>query len=164
MPLARRPAVALRAAERLLSPPSAVARRDARIHVLDARQLRAVLVHGRHGRVLATHRWHDGRLTLGYMPQKPRRSAGVGTRPDHPGRRGGPQGVAFDGGDRFAVDGRGRTASYAWRWAAGTLLDRHPRYQERFRQLVTFVTRPDFNQRFQNCSSPIGSRCVKSGN
>ncbi len=37
---------------------------------------------------------------------------------------------------------------YAWCWAAVTLLDRHPRYQQRFRQLFPFVREPDFNERF----------------
>ncbi len=43
---------------------------------------------------------------------------------------------------------RGETDLYAWCWAAATLLDRHPRYQQRFRQLIPFVQQPDFNQRF----------------
>ena len=40
------------------------------------------------------------------------------------------------------------TEPYAWCWAAATLLDRHPRYRQRFRQLDQFVNQPDFNERF----------------
>lgn len=41
------------------------------------------------------------------------------------------------------------TDLYAWCWAAATLLDRHPRYQARFRDLMRFVTQPDFPERFR---------------
>ena len=44
--------------------------------------------------------------------------------------------------------------SYAWCWAAVTLLDRHPRYQQRFRQLVGFVRDPEFNKRFYRLFKP----------
>ena len=43
---------------------------------------------------------------------------------------------------------------YAWCWAAVTLLDRHPRYQQRFRQLFQFVREPDFNERFYDFFKP----------
>jgi hypothetical protein len=37
---------------------------------------------------------------------------------------------------------------YAWCWAAALLLDRHPRYRQRFRGLQRHVLAPDFNRRF----------------
>jgi len=40
------------------------------------------------------------------------------------------------------------TEPYAWCWAAATLLDRHPDYRDRFRQLYGWVNRPDFADRF----------------
>ncbi|TWT85675.1 hypothetical protein Pla123a_04820 [Posidoniimonas polymericola] len=39
--------------------------------------------------------------------------------------------------------------SYAWVGALATVLDHHPRYQERFRELSSHVLDPDFNERFQ---------------
>ena len=44
--------------------------------------------------------------------------------------------------------------SYAWCWAAVTLLDRHPRYQQRFRQLIGSVRDRDFNKRFYRLFQP----------
>lgn len=98
--------------------------------------------------LLATHRWRDGRLELGYMPA---------TRND----------VAMWGRIKIIEEAyaarhakslksivdrprqsQWETEMYAWCWAAGTLLDRHPRYQKRFRQLAQWVTEPDFSARF----------------
>ena len=38
---------------------------------------------------------------------------------------------------------------YAWCWALAALLDRHPRYEERFHSLYKNVLEPDFNARFR---------------
>ncbi len=38
------------------------------------------------------------------------------------------------------------TELYAWCWAAATLLDHHPRYRDRFRELYKHVRQRDFNQ------------------
>ena len=46
------------------------------------------------------------------------------------------------------------TEPYAWSWAATTLLDRHPRYRQRFRQLDQFVNRDDFNEQFFRLFDP----------
>ena len=46
------------------------------------------------------------------------------------------------------------TEPYAWCWAAVTLLDRHPRYRDRFHQLIQFVREPDFNERFYRLFEP----------
>src|SRR5262249_16800208 len=39
--------------------------------------------------------------------------------------------------------------NYGWCWAAAALLDGHPRYRDRFRQLARDVARPDFAERFR---------------
>ena len=46
------------------------------------------------------------------------------------------------------------TEPYAWCWAAVTLLDRHPRYQERFRRLLGSVRQRDFNEQFYRLFEP----------
>jgi hypothetical protein len=98
---------------------------------------------------LATHRWHHGQLTLGYMPRN---------RDDVPhwGRiRLIQDAVANRHAFRLPAvielepSVEERVDLYAWCWAAVTLLDRHPRYQGRFRQLFRFVQSPDFNERFR---------------
>jgi len=98
--------------------------------------------------MLGTHRWQGGRLTLGVIPA---------SREE----------VPLWGRIKFVTDGYAaykaktleqvlkyderahrETEPYGWCWAAAVLLDRHPRYQERFRQLRQFVRAPDFNARF----------------
>jgi hypothetical protein len=97
---------------------------------------------------LGTHRWHDGRLTLGYMPD---------SREEVPewGRVRIIQDAAAEHRSPslktvvdFPPSAHQETSAYAWCWAAVTLLDRHPRYHERFRQLIPLVRQPDFNEQF----------------
>ena len=97
----------------------------------------------------ATHRWQDGRLTLGYLPQNRDEVPEWGrTRiiqdavAEHKALR---LGAVLE-----LTPSLGReTSLYAWCWAAVTLLDRHPRYQERFRRLIPLVQRPDFTDEFR---------------
>jgi hypothetical protein len=39
----------------------------------------------------------------------------------------------------FPVSAHRETEAYAWSWAAAALLDRHPRYQKRFRTLCQYI-------------------------
>ena len=45
-------------------------------------------------------------------------------------------------------DAHVETAAYAWSWAAAVLLERHPRYQERFHSLCEHVLDHDITPRF----------------
>jgi hypothetical protein len=99
---------------------------------------------------LATHRWSDGRLTLGYMPRS-RDEAPMWGRirlirdavAEH-------RALRLDAVIDLKPTAHRENELYAWCWAAATLLDRHPRYQERFRQLKDYVRRPDtFCDRFR---------------
>ncbi|HWA98553.1 MAG TPA: hypothetical protein VG713_08670 [Pirellulales bacterium] len=99
--------------------------------------------------LLATHRWVDGRLTLGYFP-KTREEV------DHWGRiklvR-----ESIASGRRQSIDelmalkpqGQLENDVYGWCWALATLLDAAPRYHDRFRAQLADVTRDDFNRRFR---------------
>lgn len=98
--------------------------------------------------LLATHRWHDGRLTLNHFPAD---------RKDVPmwGRIKAIQDAVAVGRAKrlkeiieYPASAHRRNEAYAWCWAACALLDRHPRYQKRFRQLYKNVRKPDFNARF----------------
>jgi hypothetical protein len=97
---------------------------------------------------LGTHRWHDGRLMLGYMPENREEVPEWGrvriiqdAAVEHPS-------LSLKTVIEFPPSAHHETESYAWCWAAVTLLDRHPRYQERFHQLIPLVRRPDFNEHF----------------
>ena len=98
--------------------------------------------------LLATHRWQEGQLTLNYLP---------GERDEVPywGRiriikdavaAGRP--MRLEDVIAYPIQAHLETEPYAWCWAAAALLDRHPRYRDRFHQLSKFVAKPDFNQRF----------------
>jgi hypothetical protein len=85
---------------------------------------------------LATHRLHDGRLTLAYMPRHRDETPEWGRIriiQDAAAERRAlrlKQVVAFR-----APQAKDENELYAWCWAAATLFDRHPRYRDRFRQL-----------------------------
>ncbi len=99
--------------------------------------------------LLGTHRWHDGRLTLNYMPANRDEVLRWGriklVEDDYAARRAKRLQTIVE---RQQI-GTAETSMYAWCWAAATLLDRHPRYHQRFRQLQQFVGLPDFLNRFE---------------
>jgi len=104
--------------------------------------------------LLGTHRWSDGRLTLGYFPA---------SRDDVP-----MWGRIKIVRDAFAAHRAKRLPDvlaynpatqpgrepYGWCWAIAALLDGHPRYQSRFRTLPKLVLRPDFADRFRQLLGP----------
>jgi hypothetical protein len=98
---------------------------------------------------LATHQWHDGKLTLGYMPKSREESAMWGRI------RLIQDAVAERRAKRFPaiLDLTGgvhrENELYAWCWLAAAFLDQHPKYQARFRELPKIVTRTDFNEQFR---------------
>lgn len=103
---------------------------------------------------LGTYRLADDRLTLGYMPK---------SRDEAPqwGRVRIIQDAVADGRPldlksviELSSTAHRETAPYAWCWAAATLLDRHPRYRDRFHQLQSWVQKPDFNERFSRLFEP----------
>jgi hypothetical protein len=108
--------------------------------------------------LLSTHRWHDGRLELNYLPATKDETPMLGRIKIVKD--------AFAAGrarrweDVLAYDAHAHveTEPYAWCWAACLLLDRHPRYQARFRRLWEDVLRPDFNQRFLQALGDDGPR------
>jgi hypothetical protein len=48
----------------------------------------------------------------------------------------------------FLPDAHLQTSAYAWSWAAAVLLERHPRYRERFHSLQSHVRDGDITARF----------------
>ena len=104
--------------------------------------------------LMGTHRWHDGKLTLNYLPQSRDEAPGWGrvklvqdAVAQHRAKR---LREVIEFNDRA----HRQTEPYAWCWAATLLLDRHPRYRERFRQLIGHVQDPDFNAEFYRLFAP----------
>jgi hypothetical protein len=98
--------------------------------------------------LLATHRWEEGKLTLGWMPPD-RESVPMWGRirivqDNVAAGRANPLFAVIEYSNRA----HRHVEAYAWCWAAATLLDRHPRYQGRFRELYKHVLDPQFTERF----------------
>jgi hypothetical protein len=103
---------------------------------------------------LGTHRLQDGRLTLGYMPKNREESPGWGRVriiQDAVAQR---RALKLKAVIELPPTAFRETEPYAWCWAAVTLLDRHPRYRDRFHQLIRYVREPDFNERFRRLFEP----------
>jgi hypothetical protein len=104
--------------------------------------------------LLGTHRLEEGRLELGCMPRSREESAGWGrvrTIQDAVAAR---KAMRIKAVVELPYEANLQTKTYAWQWAVATLLDRHPRYQKRFRQLLRWVREPDFNKRFYRLFEP----------
>jgi hypothetical protein len=103
---------------------------------------------------LGVHRLDDGRLELGYMPRSREESPGWGrvrTIQDAVAAR---KAMRLRAVVELPFEANRQTATYAWQWALVTLLERHPRYQKRFHQLLPWVQKPDFNERFYRLFKP----------
>jgi hypothetical protein len=98
--------------------------------------------------LLGTHRWRDGRLTLGYFPINPDEVPMWGrikiVRDGFAARRAKTLRGVFD----YGPQAHREVEPYGWCWAAAVFLDRHPRYQERFRQLTQWTQDPNLTDRF----------------
>jgi hypothetical protein len=104
--------------------------------------------------LLGTHRWHEDRLEMGVLPAR-REAVPMWGRIKwvrEAVRAGKPLELAAV----LALDRRQRlgTDEYAWCWALCQLLDAHPRWQARFRQLAEDVSEAGFNERFRQRWGP----------
>ncbi len=100
------------------------------------------------GELLATHRWKDGRLTLNHFPANREEVPQWGRiriiKDAFSARRPLRLKQVID----YPPAAHLETEPYAWCWAAAVLMDRHPRYRERFRGLYKNVLKGDFTARF----------------
>ena len=103
---------------------------------------------------LGTHRLQDGRLTLGYMPKNREESPGWGRVRIIQDAVAQHRALKLKAVIELPPTAFRETEPYAWCWAAVTLLDRHPRYRDRFHQLIRYVREPDFNERFFRLFEP----------
>jgi hypothetical protein len=91
--------------------------------------------------LLGTHRWADGRLTLGYMPESRAQVPQLGrvrlVQDAVAARHAKHLQTILD----FPPGAHSQTEAYAWCWAAAALLDMHPRYRDRFRTLYRFAAK-----------------------
>lgn len=99
--------------------------------------------------LLATHKLRDGKLEMNYFPQRKEET------PDWGRVKLVQEGFAAGNAPFFSQvlnlppESHLNVESYAWCWAAAALLDGHPRYRERFRQVARDVAQPGFAQRLR---------------
>ena len=99
---------------------------------------------------LGTHRWSDGRLTLGYTPRSRDESLGWGRVPTIQRLAAEHRALRLTSVINMSADAFNDEQSYAWCWAAVTLLDQHPRYRNRFRHAITYIKqKKDFHDHFR---------------
>ena len=97
---------------------------------------------------LATHRWENGRLELGIMPENT--DAVMGWRRIEMVRADIKAGKikTVDRIIRLPVRQDEPPTDYAWVWCFGFLLDNHPQYRETYRDMAKWLTFADFSNRF----------------
>jgi hypothetical protein len=99
--------------------------------------------------LLATHRLVDGRLEMNYFPQHKEETPDWGRiKLVQDGFAEG-KALFFSQVLTLPLEAHLRVENYGWCWAAAALLDGHPRYRERFRQMARDVAEPDFAGRFR---------------
>ena len=99
---------------------------------------------------LATHRWRDGRLTLGYFPTSADEVPMLGRIHLVQKAVASDRALSLDDVLNFGATAHIRNEPYAWCWALTTLLDGHPRYRRRFRRLHAMRPKGDLTERFKS--------------
>lgn len=99
---------------------------------------------------LATHRWNQGELTLGYMPKNRQEVPEWGRIRLIQDAVAAGRALTFPRVLEIPSNRQAENEFYAWCWAAATLLDRDPRYRDRFRQMIQHVQNPDFDKQFRS--------------
>ncbi len=89
---------------------------------------------------LATHRWKDRKLRLGYMPKSRDEVPYWGRIKIIKDEFANDRGMMLREVMRYEQSAHLRLEPYAWCWAAVAFLDNHPVYRNRFRQLSRNVT------------------------
>ncbi len=98
--------------------------------------------------LLATHHWDGETLTLNHMPAGREEVPHWGRiriiKDEFAARRA----LTLNKIIEYPPSAHLQVEAYAWSWAAAVLLDRHPRYRERFRAMYQHVLKPEFNDLF----------------
>jgi hypothetical protein len=99
--------------------------------------------------LLGTHRFVDGRLTIGYFPADAAEAPKWGrieiVAADYAARRAKTLPKVF----AYNPLADGENEWYGWVWATAAFFDGHPRYRSRFRQLPRLVREADFTEQMQ---------------
>jgi hypothetical protein len=99
--------------------------------------------------LLGTHRWQEGKLTVGVMPASKEATPMWGRikiiRDAVKAGKPWPLAAVLEVDNRRQLD----TEHYAWTWALAAMLDGTPAFREEFRTLKQYVADSDFNDKFK---------------
>ena len=99
--------------------------------------------------MLGTHTWNDGQLQLGFFPKNRERLPYWGrvkiVRDEVRVHRAKTLATVMNTDENAFLD----VKAYAWSWAATTLLDKHPRYQKKLREMIRHVNDPEFTRKIR---------------
>ena len=92
--------------------------------------------------LLGTHRWVEGQLTLGHLPQNadevPNWRRIVIVRDDFAKK----EGKRIEDVFRLAPEDYDENAAYAWSWGFAAFCEHHPHYRTAFRHTARYLSRP----------------------
>jgi hypothetical protein len=98
--------------------------------------------------LMGTHRLRDGRLTLNYLPRDRDEVPEWGRIRIIKEALAAHRALRVDAVVGYSATAHLQTEPYAWCWALVALLDRHPQYRDRFRQLYRAIPRHEVNEQF----------------
>ncbi|MHB1037010.1 MAG: hypothetical protein ACYC35_20400 [Pirellulales bacterium] len=99
--------------------------------------------------LLATHRWRDGKLVLGYFPASREEVPMLGRIKIVQDAFAERRAMTFKRITEYGPHAHLENEPYGWCWAAAAFLDGHPRYRDRFRQTPKLLRQGNFSERFQ---------------
>ncbi len=99
--------------------------------------------------LMGTHLWRDKKITLGYFPQSRDEVPYLGRIKLVQDAFARGQARFVEGISKFGPGADFANESYAWCWAVAAMLDGHPRYRQRFRQLSSLVRGTKFETEFR---------------
>ena len=94
--------------------------------------------------LLGVHRWRDGRLTLGCLPLTREETPMWGRIRIIQDAVAARRALRWQDVLAYGYRAHRQVEPYAWCWAAATLLERHPRYHDRFHKLFKHAADDDF--------------------
>ncbi|MDR1492794.1 MAG: hypothetical protein LBT05_08740 [Planctomycetaceae bacterium] len=97
---------------------------------------------------LGTHRWRDGTLTLGILPDNEQEMPGWGRISALREELDAGNAVTLDRLLRRSAEEIETPTDYAYAWGLGFLLENHSRYPTLLRSMARWATFPDFTNRF----------------
>ena len=105
--------------------------------------------------MMATHRLRDGRLTLNWMPASREDVPYLGRIRIVKDECANHRAMSLEGVVNYSATAHRRNEPYAWCWALVAMLDRDPRFRDRFRRLYRVIPDGDVSEEFRRSSARL---------